>query len=91
MSFITTTRDDSLGCLAKEYSMLLSKITEDAAAKPGKEHVDILCDRLIAESEWTPRAAQHLARLARDYGTFMLRNALALAVAMEIEDGRLGF
>jgi len=28
--------------------------------------------------------------LARDYGTFMLRNALALAAALEIEDGALG-
>jgi hypothetical protein len=29
--------------------------------------------------------------LARDYGSFMLRNALAISLALDIEDGELGF
>ncbi len=41
--------------------------------------------------EWTDAAASHLVALARNYGSFMLRNALALAVAAGIEDGELGF
>jgi len=32
-----------------------------------------------------------LVTLAQDYGAFMLRNALALAEALEIEDGALGY
>ncbi len=41
--------------------------------------------------DWTADASEHLVALARDYGAFMLRNALALAIALGIEDGDLGF
>ncbi len=46
---------------------------------------------LVRDSEWTPSAAEHLLRLANDYGAFMLRNALALSLVLGIEDGELGF
>jgi transcriptional regulator with XRE-family HTH domain len=46
---------------------------------------------LTKEADWTPGAAQHLVQLARDYGSFMLRNAAAIAIALDIEDGELGF
>ena len=47
-------------------------------------------NRLLQEKgDWTPVGRQHLVALARNYGTFILRNALALAVACDIEDGEL--
>jgi len=30
-------------------------------------------------------------QLAENYGSFMLRNALAISLALEIEDGEFGF
>ena len=45
---------------------------------------------LIVTAEWTPAGAEHLLTLATDYGSFVLRSALALAVALGIEDGELG-
>ena len=38
-------------------------------------------------AEEDAKAAEELVRLAQQYGSFMLRNALALAVALHIEDG----
>jgi hypothetical protein len=47
--------------------------------------------KLRHEMEWTQEGANHVAALARDYGGFMLRNALALATTLGVEDGLLGF
>lgn len=52
---------------------------------------DTLEETLIRDAEWTPEAAAHLLRLARENGAFMLRNALAISLALDIEDGELGF
>jgi hypothetical protein len=46
--------------------------------------------KLQNEMEWTEEGAKHLTVLAREYGGFMLRNALALAAVLNIEDGSLG-
>lgn len=45
---------------------------------------------LVTTSEWSNPAAEHLVTLARDYGSFVLRNAYALSLAADIEDGELG-
>jgi len=42
------------------------------------------------EMEWTQEGAKHLIMLAQEYGGFMLRNALALATVLGVEDGSLG-
>jgi len=52
---------------------------------------DALEETLVQKAEWTPEAAAHLLRLARENGSFMLRNALAISLALDIEDGELGF
>jgi len=52
---------------------------------------DSLEDALTHEADWTPAAASHLLDLARAYGSFMLRNALAISLALGTEDGELGF
>ncbi len=46
--------------------------------------------RLAERCEWSAEGSWHLAGLARRYGAFVLRNALALAIAMGVEDGELG-
>ena len=50
-----------------------------------------LVQQLEDSGEWTTEASEELIALARRYGIFFLRNALAIAEAMEIEDGELGF
>ena len=45
---------------------------------------------LTTESEWTPQGAAAVVMLARHYGTFVLAHALAIAEALEIEDGDCG-
>jgi len=55
------------------------------------EDSESLCRVLEESGEWTPRASKHLIELARNYGSFMLRNALAVSLALAIEDGDLGF
>ena len=54
----------------------------------GRESVETALTR---EADWNPGAAQHLVQLASDYGSFMLRNAAAIAIALDIEDGELKF
>lgn len=40
--------------------------------------------------KWTAQGARKVLQLARRYGTSILRSALALAAAMQIEDGNAG-
>jgi len=46
---------------------------------------------LSSAHDWTDQAAHAIVSLANDYGAFMLRNALALAIALNKEDGDLRF
>jgi hypothetical protein len=48
--------------------------------------IDLLCK----EGEWTTQGAETLVYLAVNYGSFILKNALALAEAANIEDGKVG-
>jgi len=48
-------------------------------------------ESLEHEMEWTREGATHIIALVRKYGTFVLRNALALASVMGIDDGELGY
>ena len=69
--------------LVEEYRYLFQGIGADAP--------DSLQAVLTREAEWTPEAGAHLLRLAREYGSFMLRSALAISIVLDIEDGELGF
>lgn len=69
--------------LVEEYRILL----EDTRCVPSESQERILS----CEGDWSRQAASDLLRLARKYGSFMLRNALAISVALEIEDGELGY
>jgi len=75
-------------------------IQEYAAVFPtsnGKHAAEQLIDwtrveaKLQNEMEWTQEGAAQVAALARDYGAFVLRNALALALSLGIEDGECGY
>jgi hypothetical protein len=75
--------------LIAEYATLLR-------ARPSKGHqsqqdeVGVVEDLTIS-SDWSARGAHELVRLADEYGAFMLRNALAIAVVLGKEDGTQGF
>lgn len=69
--------------LAEEYRALFDDLADDSE--------DSITRLLTTDADWTPEAASHLLRLAREYGAFMLRNALAISPALDIEDGELGF
>lgn len=67
----------------REYKSLVNRLGQNSSD-------DALVQLLTKESDWTREGAVTLVSLARQHGAFILRNALALAEAMEIEDGSLG-
>lgn len=69
--------------LLSEYETIIAELPPDASD-------DILIAALVSHGDWTARGAQAVVLLAREYGTFVLRNALALAAALNIEDGESG-
>lgn len=83
------TTTDFVDSMVDEYRVLCGLCAE--GDKSGGD-LDISWDRveeqLVSGGDWTPTGAQHVARLARDYGAFVLRNAMALALALRIEDGK---
>ena len=74
----------------QEYDFVFLPLKEQSTSE---HHIDWtqVEAKLQHEMEWTQEGAIHVTALARDYGGFMLRNALALATALGIEDGSLGF
>ena len=74
---------ENVGLLVEEYRTDLEGIEIDNA--------ESLARALQESGDWSSKASEHLVALARNYGTFMLRNALAVSIALEIEDGDLGF
>jgi len=74
-----------LGTLTEEYHALVLEATQHG----GKVNLGRLRHLLAKDAAWTEDAAEHLLQVATDYGAFFLRNALALAWALAIEDGAL--
>jgi hypothetical protein len=61
--------------------------------KPGtisKHNWEIAAKSLVQDADWTWEGAICLCELAEQYGSFVLRNAFALAVVMNQEDGSFG-
>ncbi len=46
---------------------------------------------LAQDHDWSYEGARAIIELANNYGSFMLKNALALSIALEKEDGDLGY
>lgn len=74
---------EQMESLVEEYRSLL-RACDDKTPKSIQK-------KLANQAEWTPQAAEHLLSLAQNYGSFMLSNALALSLALNVEDGELGF
>lgn len=77
------TTAEHVECLVDEYQTLIVEV-DDLDDDSKLERL------LMTEAEWSQRGAHEILRLARYYGTFVLSNALALAEALEIEDGDCG-
>jgi hypothetical protein len=71
-----------------EYKELLPSPTGQHESHATPEE---LIEKLSHSHDWTCRGASALVTLANDYGVFMLRNALALAIVIDKEDGELRF
>ena len=69
--------------LAAEYETIIA----DLGAQATDEQI---VHALVEQADWTERGARAVVMLSRKYGVFVLRNALALANAMQIEDGEAG-
>ena len=83
---MTQTLSDTVNLTIQEYTSIFRP------HKKGKQIDWIQIEtKLHNEMEWTQEGAVQVAALVRDYGEFVLRNALALAVSLGIEDGELGY
>ena len=69
--------------LLSEYETIVAQTGRDASDEQ-------LVAALVCDAEWTDHGARVVAHLARQYGTSILRNSLALAAALGIEDGEAG-
>ncbi|MCK4824765.1 hypothetical protein KA005_53930 [bacterium] len=68
------------------------KLSESKKMKPcGELDTDRIVSILSNNHDWTHQGAHAIVCLANEYGAFMLRNALALAIVLGREDGNLGF
>lgn len=81
------TNDPPIENLLSEYETTVA----EAGSPDSDEFWERLQCKLVTNGEWSNPAAEHLVTLARDYGSFVLRNAYALARTLDIEDGELGF
>ena len=81
----------NVAVLADQYTTLVQEAHARILRHRGRDSTASVRKELVGTGDWTPQAADALIDLARRYGVFMLRNALALAVALDIEDGSLGY
>lgn len=69
--------------LMMEYETIVDRVGIDASD-------EVIVSELVRCGDWSDRGARVVVQLARAYGTSILRNAVALADAMGIEDGDSG-
>ena len=81
LDVLSNVRKDS--SLRDEYETLISEL-------PKEPTDDQVIGTLVANGEWTLNGARVVLDLAQTYGRSILREALALAEAMNIEDGSAG-
>jgi hypothetical protein len=74
---------ENVAAIVEEYRAIFENENGD--------HSGSLERRLHESGEWTATASLHLISLAENYGSFMLQNALAISLALDIEDGEFGF
>lgn len=80
---------ERVASLVSEYATLLrGRLSKNSQRQ--HDETGIIRD-LVASADWSMSGARELMRLADNYGAFMLRNALAIAVVLRKEDGAQGF
>jgi len=72
---------------AGQYVDSLVQVYRALVADGKARDSDMLAATRTARADWTEAGARTLTQLVDDYGIFMLRNAPALAEAIEKEDG----
>ncbi|MGB8226968.1 MAG: hypothetical protein WCE45_08935, partial [Sedimentisphaerales bacterium] len=72
--------------IQSEYQAYVAEVTD----KNNEIDWDKLIDLLCSNGDWTREGAEALVAIVKNYGSFILKNALALAVATNIEDSELG-
>jgi len=85
------TAPSDLSMLLDEYRAVVDRWRLAANHCPEKFDNNEYLETLLVEHGWTHRAAEILLTTVHEQGIFMLRNELSLAIAMNIEDGDLGF
>lgn len=81
---------EELERMIDEYRDIFVEVVQNGVSRKDFrwDHVQSkLCDI----GDWTAEGAEEVTRLAREYGGFILRNALAVAKVLNIEDGELGY
>jgi len=80
---------DNVSALVDEYQTILKNQLKTFSPDDDKKCQTI--KRVLKnQADWTADGAEAIVDLATNYGSFVLRNALALAIALNIEDGQLG-
>ena len=75
--------------LIDEYETILAeRLRKNTIDKYDESEI---LNELSVSADWSMSAAREILRLAEEYGAFMLRNALAIAVVLGKEDGSAGF
>jgi len=69
--------------LLAEYETIITDLGAEATDEQ-------IVRALVERGDWTEQGAREVLQLARRYGTSILRSALALAAALNIEDGNAG-
>lgn len=75
--------------LVSEYAGLLCRRRSNHAHT--RHDGASLVKTLAVSADWSVSGARELLRMTDRYGAFMLRNALAVAIALGKEDGTHGF
>lgn len=71
---------ENIANLVAEYKSMLEPATDLSAGRISHDP-EKLQKLLIAEGAWTPGAAEHLLRLSKEYGAFMLRKCLDACIS----------
>jgi hypothetical protein len=82
---------DQTALLQAAISEYDSTVNSESRRSTRKLSPEQLARALCKYHDWTDCGARAIVSLANEYGSFMLRNALALAVVLDKEDGDLEF
>lgn len=81
---------NDVSLLVEEYATLVAESGGVPPMREGSVDWETLASLLASDAEWTTQGATTVLTLAQQYGAFVLRNALALALALDAQDGSFG-